>query len=141
MKRILRDLWRGCLSIIPEHICISDRVCGKHPIADPLVGCGLEFNLSHAANSSIYSFTKRARAGINTRPLSKGLAWWQLARAYPRENRRNWLNKVLLLWKPYCRRSRCGWIAWILDFQIAAVDRLRRGLSAGIMPSLYRLNQ
>lgn len=78
-RGILRELLGHYLGMAPEHVCLSYGANGKPHLADSLAGSGLEFNLSHAANSAVYAFANRTPVGIDIEPLNKGLAWRQLA--------------------------------------------------------------
>lgn len=78
-RGILRELLGHYLGMAPEQVCLSYGANGKPHLADSLAGSGLEFNLSHAANSAVYAFTNRTQVGIDIEPLNKGLAWRQLA--------------------------------------------------------------
>ena len=78
-RGILRELLGHYLGMAPEQVCLSYGANGKPHLADSLAGSGLEFNLSHAANSAVYAFANRTQVGIDIEPLNKGLAWRQLA--------------------------------------------------------------
>ena len=78
-RGILRELLGHYLGMAPEHVCLSYGAYGKPHLADSLAGSGLEFNLSHAANSAVYAFANRTQVGIDIEPLNKCLAWRQLA--------------------------------------------------------------
>ncbi|MFA5921348.1 MAG: 4'-phosphopantetheinyl transferase superfamily protein [Methylococcaceae bacterium] len=78
-RGILRELLGHYLGMAPEQVCLSYGAYGKPHLADSLTGSGLEFNLSHAANSAVYAFANRTQVGIDIEPLNKGLAWRQLA--------------------------------------------------------------
>jgi len=78
-RGILRELLGHYLGMAPEQVCLSYGANGKPHLADSLAGSGLAFNLSHAANSSVYAFANRTQVGIDIEPLNKGLAWRQLA--------------------------------------------------------------
>jgi len=78
-RGILRELLGHYLGMAPEQVCFSYGANGKPHLADSLAGSGLEFNLSHAANSAVYAFANRTQVGIDIEPLNKGLAWRQLA--------------------------------------------------------------
>ena len=78
-RGILRELLGHYLGMAPEQVCLSYGANGKPHLADSLAGSGLEFNLSHAANSVVYAFANRTQVGIDIEPLNKDLAWRQLA--------------------------------------------------------------
>ena len=78
-RGILRALLGHYLGMAPEQVCLAYGTNGKPHLADSLAGSGLEFNLSHAANSAAYAFANRTQVGIDIEPLNKGLAWLQLA--------------------------------------------------------------
>ncbi len=78
-RGILRELLGYYLGMAPEQVCFSFGLNGKPYLAESSVGSGLEFNLSHAADSVVYAFANRTQVGIDIEPLSKGLAWRQLA--------------------------------------------------------------
>ncbi|MDO8844052.1 4'-phosphopantetheinyl transferase superfamily protein [Methylicorpusculum sp.] len=78
-RGILRELLGHYLGMAPEQVCFSYGANGKPYLADSLAGSGLEFNLSHAANSAVYAFANRTQVGIDIEPLNKGLAWRELA--------------------------------------------------------------
>ena len=78
-RGILRELLGHYLDIAPEHVCLSYGANGKPHTPDSLAGSGLEFNLSHAADSAVYAFANRRQVGIDIEPLNKGLAWRELA--------------------------------------------------------------
>ncbi|MDP2379307.1 MAG: 4'-phosphopantetheinyl transferase superfamily protein, partial [Pseudohongiella sp.] len=78
-RGILRELLGYYLGMAPEQVCLSYGAYGKPHTSDSLAGSGLEFNLSHAANSAVYAFANRTQVGIDIEPLNKGLAWRELA--------------------------------------------------------------
>lgn len=78
-RGILRELLGHYLGKAPEQVCFSYGLNGKPYLAESSAGSGLEFNLSHAADSAVYAFANRTQVGIDIEPLSKGLAWRQLA--------------------------------------------------------------
>ncbi len=78
-RGILRELLGHYLGMAPEQVCLSYGANGKPHLADSLAGSGLEFNLSHAANSAVYAFANRTQVGIDIEPFNKGLAWRELA--------------------------------------------------------------
>lgn len=78
-RGILRELLGHYLGMAPEQVCFSYGANGKPHLADSLAGSGLEFNLSHAADSAVYAFANRTQVGIDIEPLDKGLTWRQLA--------------------------------------------------------------
>jgi len=78
-RGILRELLGYYLGMAPEQVCFSYGLKGKPYLAESSAGSGLEFNLSHAADSAVYTFANRTQVGIDIEPLSKGLAWRQLA--------------------------------------------------------------
>lgn len=78
-RGILRELLGHYFGMAPEQVCLSYGAYGKPHLADSLAGSGLEFNLSHAANSAVYAFATRTQVGIDIEPLNKGLAWRELA--------------------------------------------------------------
>jgi len=78
-RGILRELLGRYLGMAREQICLSYGANGKPYLADSLAGSGLEFNLSHANNSALYAFANRTQIGIDIEPLSKDMAWRQLA--------------------------------------------------------------
>lgn len=78
-RGILRELLGHYLGMAPEQVCFCYGAYGKPHLADSQARIGLEFNLSHAANSAVYAFANRTQVGIDIEPLNKGLAWRQLA--------------------------------------------------------------
>jgi amino acid adenylation domain-containing protein len=78
-RGILRELLGHYLGMAPEQVCLSYGANGKPHLADSLAGSGLEFNLSHAANSAVYAFANRTQVGIDIEPLNKALPWRELA--------------------------------------------------------------
>ncbi len=78
-RGILRELLGNYLGIAPEQVCLSYGSYGKPYLTSSLTGDGLEFNLSHAANSAVYVFAKQRQVGIDIEPINKQLAWWELA--------------------------------------------------------------
>lgn len=78
-RGILRELLGHYLGKAPEQVCFSYGLNGKPHLPELSVGSGLEFNLSHAADSAVYAFANRMQVGIDIEPLNKGLAWRQLA--------------------------------------------------------------
>ncbi|PPC89789.1 MAG: 4'-phosphopantetheinyl transferase [Methylobacter sp.] len=78
-RGILRELLGNYLDVKPDQVCFSYGKYGKPHLAESRAGSGLEFNLSHTADSAVYAFANRTQIGIDIEPLSNGLAWRQLA--------------------------------------------------------------
>jgi 4'-phosphopantetheinyl transferase len=78
-RGILRELLGNYLGITPEQVSFSYGTYGKPYLTEALADDGLEFNLSHAANSAVYVFANRRQVGIDIEPLNKKLAWRELA--------------------------------------------------------------
>ncbi len=79
VRGILRELLGNYLSITPEQVFFSYGAYGKPYLTDSLAGDGLEFNLSHAANSAVYVFANRRQVGIDIEKLNNKLNWWEIA--------------------------------------------------------------
>ncbi|OQK16464.1 hypothetical protein AU255_00725 [Methyloprofundus sedimenti] len=78
-RGILRELLGNYLGITPEQVRFTYGTYGKPYLTGLLVGDGLEFNLSHAANSAVYVFANRRQVGIDIELLNHRMAWWELA--------------------------------------------------------------